>query len=51
MNKWVKKMGKEKGLFLREATGLVREFGPITAVLFTMCFMIGSGINFRACAN
>lgn len=38
----------ETSLFAREATGLVREFGAWTAVLLTMCFMIGVGINFHS---
>ncbi len=33
-----------KGLFVREATGLVREFGPFMALMMAMNNMIGAGI-------
>jgi APA family basic amino acid/polyamine antiporter len=33
-----------KGLFVREATGLVREFGPLMALMMAMNNMIGAGI-------
>jgi len=35
---------KSKALFVREATGLVREFGPATALMIAMNNMIGAGI-------
>jgi hypothetical protein len=33
-----------KGLFVREATGLVREFGPLMVLMMAMNNMIGAGI-------
>jgi len=33
----------EKKLFIRKATGLVREIGPLTAVLLVLCNVIGLG--------
>ena len=35
---------KGKALFVREATGLIREFGPATALMMAMNNMIGAGI-------
>jgi amino acid transporter len=37
--------GKEKTVFAREATGLVREIGWFTAVALVMSAVIGAGIN------
>jgi amino acid transporter len=38
----------EQKLFVRKATGLVREIGPLTAVLIVMCNVIGLGWQKRA---
>jgi amino acid transporter len=38
----------EKKLFVRKATGLVREIGPLTAILIVMCNTVGLGWQKRA---
>ncbi len=36
----------EEVIFVRKATGLVREVGPFTAMSIVLCHVIGGGINF-----
>ena len=39
-------MGAKKVTFARDATGLVREIGWLTALSIVLCNVIGGGINF-----